>query len=130
MRRLFLLAAGLVVAVPFGAPAHAAGTNWVALGYEHHLVALDSGFEVVVLCNASALTSDQATVPVATNVSCSVNGIEANQAMPGRESYTTVSATVVAPYTICISGQAAFVDPVANEIAIPSAGPDCEIWPI
>jgi hypothetical protein len=125
-----MLAAGMLAAIPLGAPAHADGNNWVELGYERHVVPLDSGFVVVVLCNASALTADQAAIPLATAVSCAVNGISANRANPGREAFVTVDATVVGPYTVCISGQAAFVNPVTNDISVPTAEPQCTTWPI
>ena len=131
MRRLFLLAAGIAIAIPFGVPAHAdTPTDWVELGYERQLVPLDSGYEVAVLCDASALTNDQTHVAVATSVECSVNGFKSARAMPGRESYVVVNATVTGPYTVCISGQAAFVHPVDSDTVVPSAGPQCQTWPL
>lgn len=130
MRRLFLLAAGIAAAIPFGAvPAHAEISAQIVLNYDRHLVPLDSGYELVVLCNASAISSDQTAVPTATAVSCWVNnGSASSRAMPGPEAYAVTNATVVGPYTICISGQAAFVDPVTNEVAVPSEGPVCQTW--
>jgi hypothetical protein len=127
MRRLTLLVAGIAVAVPLGVPAHAdvASDSWVTTGYATTVVPLDSGYEVIVLCDASSGSSDQAAVPVATSIWCSVNGQSMSRAMPGRESYVTVNATVVGPYTVCTQGQAAFVQPVKNEIGVPTTGPTC-----
>lgn len=130
MRRPFLLAVGIVAAIPFGSPARAASSASVSLGYERIVVPVGSGFEVVVLCNASAVSPDQLEVALATVVSCSVNGNSANRATPGRESYVTVNTIAVAPYTVCISGEAAFTQPLAQEFSIPSSGPSCTTWPL
>lgn len=124
MRRYFVLPA-VILALSFtGGSAHA-DHDWVEVGYEIVPVALDDGFVITVLCNASAVTSVTTDVPLATVVSCSINGRSANRATPGRESYVAVDDLVVGPYTVCISGQAAFYDPVTHGISVPSKGEVC-----
>jgi hypothetical protein len=91
------------------------------------VVPLDSGFEVVVACNAAATSGTVTEVAAATVVRCSVDGRSAARGMPGGESYVTVDKTVAgSSYTVCVSGQAAFVDPVTDQLELVSAGPYCE----
>lgn len=126
MRRLHVLGASILAVLSLAVPAGAGDDHdWVELGYRVEVVPLDAGYVVVVLCNASAVTSVQTDIAMATAVRCSINGREDSRALPGREAYTTVNDTVVGPYTVCLSGQAAFADPVRNSISVVSAGPEC-----
>ena len=124
MRRHIAVAAAILSLLP-AMPASAAQDS-VEVGFETVVVPLDSGYVVLVLCNASAVTPDQTTVPLATVVSCSVNGNTDNRAMPGRESYVAINAAVLGPYTVCVSGQAAFLDPLGNDFTLATEGEVCE----
>ncbi len=127
MRCRALLVAGIALAGSFGPPAHADLTtdSWVTTSYQPTAVPLDAGHEVVVLCDASAGSADQTAIPLATSVACSVNGQGASRAMPGREAYVVVFATVDTTYTVCISGQSSIADPVSSQTGFVSTGPAC-----
>ena len=66
---------------------------------------------------------------MATVVTCNVNGMEKNRGVPGRESFAYVNGTVLAPITVCMTGEAAFVQAVSNRVVSASAGPQCEQLP-
>src|SRR4051794_25442276 len=103
--------------VPVGAgPAHAGTGRGVRVFVTPVAVPLDAGYQVAVLCNAEAASDDPTDVAAATVVTCSLNGVGDSRGLPGSESYVTVSDPVPSsPYTVCISGQVAFVNAVTND---------------
>jgi hypothetical protein len=129
MRRTLVLLAGIALAIPLGATAHASA-NSVELRHSDMLVPAGSGFELAVLCSASSVSPDQTVVAPATAVTCTVNGSTSSRMMPGPQAYTTVITTVIAPYTVCVSGQGSFVDPRRGDLEVVATGPQCETVPI
>lgn len=125
--RQVILASGLFLAAPLGAaPAGAAEPVGVLLSYDTTIVPFDSGYHVVVTCNATADPGKLEDIPMATVVACSVNQMARNQGVPGREALTTINATIATTATVCVSGQATFIDAASNDLSLASAGPWCE----
>jgi hypothetical protein len=127
MRRLVLLVAGIVMSAPVGVPAHAAGP-YLAVDYVRLIERpVDAGDLVAVACHASAVPT-ATMAPLATAVWCSVNGRSASRVVPGRDSVVTVDAVVFDSYDVCISGQAAFMDAVTDEMSLAQDGPHCTTY--
>jgi hypothetical protein len=125
--RAIVVATASMLLFPLGMGTARAEDRDVLLSYELHVVPLDAGYQVIAVCNASADPDGIEDQPVATVVTCSVGGVERNQGMPGRESFVVVSPTVTGfPVTVCISGQAGFVNPLTDDLEVVSKGPVCE----
>ena len=120
---LTALVAGLIVLPAL--PAHADTPSGVLLTYEYHSVPLDYGYVVVVACNASADPGDYEDIPVATEVSCSLGTATSRQALPGREAVTTITSAVLGPITLCLSGEAAFINATTRRVEVAASGPEC-----
>jgi hypothetical protein len=127
MRRI-LLASGLSLVLTTGLGSAEASGPQVLLDYDYELVPFDSGYQLVVICGATADPEGFEDVAIATVVDCTVDGIRRNQAMPGREALIAVNTTVPAGRSveICLSWQAAFINVASNDVAVPTAGPQCE----
>lgn len=119
-----LLAVFVLAAAAGTAPAHAEGPSTVRLSYHHYSVPLDAGSLVVVVCGASAALGP-AQVAVVTEVRCSAGGAEASAVLPGGEAVTAVVTPVLGSTTVCVYGEAVFVDAVGGVVRAVSRGPEC-----
>lgn len=125
MTRLLAAAAALVALAPLS-PAHADSEPTVWVTYSYHSVPLDAGYLVFVVCEADAVPGTPTQVAVATDVRCSV-GLSADKAAyPGGQAVTVLAVPVVGSATVCVSGDAAFVDPVAGHVFHASSGSQCD----
>ena len=125
MRHL-LLAAAVAVTVPLGAaPASAADPAGVVLTYSLHKVPHDAGYLVVAVCNATADPGKLEDIPMATVVTCRMSGLEDTKGMPGREAFAAVHGSFLTTVTICVSGEAVFVDQAASDLVVASATLPC-----
>jgi hypothetical protein len=111
-----------VTALPF--PARAEAPPSVRVSFAHQAVPLDTGWLVVVLCDAAAVPAS-GQVAVATEVRCTADGAEASAVAPGGEAVTSLTFPVVGSATVCVYGEAAFLDAVAGHALTASRGPEC-----
>lgn len=130
--RLSLVAAGIALAVPFGAQsASAAPTGAVLLDYEYRAIPLDVGHRVVVECVATADPGKFDDIPVATAVTCRLGDMEPqSRALPGHQSVVVVEGTFLAPPTLCISGEAGFIDVTNADAYVATNSGSCPVIPL
>jgi hypothetical protein len=124
LSRFVVAVAGALAALP--APAHAApATVTVRLtpfGY-HDVV---TGYVGFAGCHATALGTEPEVVPVATEVVCSINGVEQTAALPGPHASTVQLANpVTVPVTFCVSGTGVFIDTATHDLFTVTAVPSC-----
>lgn len=118
------LVAGLAAVPGVG---HAAADPHVSVSRSIRAVPLDAGFLVEVVCTAQAHGTATTQVPVVTAVTCGIDDYSQTQAVPGSVAVVTLTSAVTGPFTLCVSAEATFLDPVAATNPAAHNGPACHV---
>jgi hypothetical protein len=120
--RIVGLAVAAGAALP--APAHAAPLGTVSVQAKFVSVPVGDRVTTVAVCTAVAVGTEPEVVAVATEVDCSVDGVERSAALPGSLAVTAQTSTAL-PLSVCVAGRAAFLDTATNNVFNVAATPAC-----
>ncbi len=129
MRRILTILLAVATSAPGLSGPVAADEPAVNVSHRAEIVEVDNGHLVAALCQAQADPGNPAQVAVDTLVVCDVNGTVRRQVMPGGDAAVVVRVAVVPPITVCVYGEADFVDVVDDVLVAVSGGPACVTYP-
>jgi hypothetical protein len=126
MRRITgLVAAASALSFALPGAAHASAPQVTSTFITTAYYKVGAGYLAAVGCRTVTTPSDPQVTALSTTVHCSINGTSKDQVSPGAVAVTEIVAAAEAPFQFCVSGTAAFLDTVTNDIFEVAAVPHC-----